>query len=102
MAAARPRAIIGASQPNCAFARMRAHPWGGIEMRSLLLRRGVLAVALASIACGLVLLSVAAAATSGAAATGKKPEVRTITSWPVVDPDGSFAESLALGRDGFL
>jgi sugar lactone lactonase YvrE len=70
-------------------------------MNARLLRRVALTVALASIACGLALLSATSSATAGPPG-GKKLDVRTVTSWPWVDPWGSFAESLALGRDGSL
>jgi sugar lactone lactonase YvrE len=71
-------------------------------MNARLLRRVALIVALASIACGLALLSAASVAIAGPGPGGKKLDVRTVTSWPWVDPYGSFAESLALGRDGNL
>jgi sugar lactone lactonase YvrE len=62
-------------------------------------RRGALATVLLALACGLALLAAAGATASA----GKKgPAVRTVTSWPWVDPYGRFAESLALGRDGAL
>jgi sugar lactone lactonase YvrE len=71
-------------------------------MNARLLRRVALIVALATMACGLALLSAASAATAGPGPGGKKLDVRTVTTWPWVDPYGSFAESLALGRDGSL
>lgn len=68
-------------------------------MNASLVRRGALLATLLTLVCGLALLAAAGAV---AAAGKKEPAVRTVTSWPFVDPYGSFAESLALGRDGKL
>jgi sugar lactone lactonase YvrE len=58
------------------------------------------------IARTLVLAAVTlAVAGSGAAATRSAavaPGPRTVASWPFADPYGSFAESMALGHDGYL
>ena len=63
-------------------------------------RRGALLAALVAVAVGIWLP--AAAGTAVASAGKKESSVRTVTSWPFVDPYGSFAESLALGDDGTL
>jgi sugar lactone lactonase YvrE len=43
-----------------------------------------------------------AVAASGTAAPNALPGPQTIASWPFVQPDGSFAESMAYGSDGHL
>lgn len=57
------------------------------------------------IARALVLVTVSVAVAAGAAVGARSTAIstpRTIASWPFTEPYGSFAESMALGRDGYL